>query len=801
MTNNIRIELRTEDSATEKTLGNVDKRMRDLGKSAAQVAKETEKGAGLVEGSYASLRAELVSNRKALEHLEAGSDAFTEQAAVVSDLEQQFKEAKDEIIRLTKAGDNLQGMAAEVVVVANSVDGLKQRFKEATAAANAAEFGSDEFKEARQEAEKLEAELKGMEAELKGMAAEVVVASNSIEGLESKLKTANAELKKLDPNSEAFKRQAAVVAKVTEELDDANAELKEFTGQKRGIDAVDGSLEQLEKELGDNVAKLRQLRVGTTEWKKQKQVVDQLGRSVASANQKFNSSVGSKVGPAVKDFATGIAGFATLTGGVIAAAGLLKASLNEVERRDKESAIAVATREQSIAGLVQNAGGELTDQIVDRSEATGAVTGADVDKLIAIASSVSSAGITDANEIVDISQTALRSQGGDVGKGAAVAGAAIDLANTLEISVKEAFGVLFQTAGAARPEDIALLGKAAVKATAALTGAGLQAEKAQELFAATTLLTGDKTGEQAVSISNDLTQALRAFQKEGIPETIKVAGEDVEVNVPPRFASLLKGEGLKQLGLGELLKLTRQSSELEQVVESFLPNSQNRAFTEQIVGGSKTFDAKQVLAADSISLATAGARTDKQIGDVEGRRVTGVLSELVDSALDQNLQDTSRALNQVAREAFTKVRSATDTKGLEVLTDRTQEGLASARELAGQSPAQARLFSVRNSLETDLTPADRRTFEATEVILERIDALTKLSEGGDLTPRAANRELAGLKELLEGIAKPDLPEAQQKHNDQMLRHAEQQTELLKNLGKVPEQQPAAPRPPLARDIP
>ncbi len=454
----------------------------------------------------------------------------------------------------------------------------------------------------------------------------------------------------------------------------------------------------------------------------------------------------------MKDFAVSVAGFTTLTGGLVAAANLLKSELEQGNRQDKESTAAVRTREQSIAALVQNAGGELTDRIVERAEATGGLTGADVDKLLSISSSVASAGVTDPQEIVDIAQTALRSQGGDAGKGAAIAGAAIDLGNTLGISVKEAFGVLFQTAGAARPEDIALLGKAAVRATAALTNAGVRAEEAQEIFAASTLLTGDKTGEQSVSIANDLTQAFRKFQQEGIPDTIKVGGEDVDVNIPPKFRDLLKGEGLKQLTLDDLLDLSRQSKEIEQVVESFLPNSQNRAFTSQIVGGSKVFDEKLKQAASAVDLISAGKRADQQVADVEGRRVVGVLAEQVDAILDRNKQDQSAALQGLARETFEAIQQRTDIQGFDAIQERLQNAGAIARERFGEGAAGARA-NILNALVNDgsFVGKDRETAEAGVAILQRIQSLADAAEAGGLSSRQANSELAQLREVLQGI--------------------------------------------------
>jgi len=401
---------------------------------------------------------------------------------------------------------------------------------------------------------------------------------------------------------------------------------------------------------------------------------------------------------------------------------------------------------------VHTSRGDFADQIPDRAEATQAITGADADKLLAIASSVSSAGITDPKEIVDIAQTALRSQGGDAGRGAAVAGAAIDLSNTLQISVKEAFGVLFQTAGAARPEDIALLGKAAVRATSALTGAGVGAEKAQELFAATTLLTGDKTGEQAVSVANDLTAAFRKIQQEGIPETIKVAGEAVDVEIPEVYQAMLTGDALKDLTLSDLLDLSTLEPEIAKVVTAALPNSQNRSFTEQIVSADKGFVDKIVQARGAIDLKSAGARTDQQVADVEGRRVVSVLGEQIDAILDRNKQDQAAAFDSLARDAFSAVLDRTDAVGPDKLIDALSRTNAVALEASGDSPAIAGarellFLTQRNKLQGK----DAETATATIEVLKRIDELAEKSRAGDLSSREANATLGELRAVMQGM--------------------------------------------------
>jgi hypothetical protein len=552
--------------------------------------------------------------------------------------------------------------------------------------------------------------------------------------------------------SQAIKDQEALIRKV-EELSKSHDSAGKAS--VKAAKATEGSYSRLEQELKDNLAALKRLEIGSKEFDEQKKKVDQLAKSVKNAKAELTTSGGfaAKIGGAVKDFATSVAGISSLTGAVLATAKLLKSELEDLKRRDAESLTAVRTREQSIAALVTNAGGELTDAIVERVDAVQAVTGADADKLLAISSSVSSAGVVDPAQIVDIAQQALRSQGGDVGKGAALAGAAIDLSNTLKISVKEAFGVLFQTAGTARPEDIALLGKAAVRSTAALVGAGVEAEKAQELFAASTLLTGDKTGEQAISISNDLTQAFRKLQKEGVPQTVKIGGESVKVKLPDDVKALLEGDGLSKLTLADVLDLSRKSPEFEKVIESFLPDSQNRAFTQQIVGGSQVFDEKLTQAAGSIDLASSGIRTDQQIADVEGRRTIGVVGDLVEAALDKNRQDVSAALKGLAREAFTSVLARTDVAGNDFLSDSVSETLATGLELRDNQVAGARAAVLKDDLRRGKYEGkDAETVSAVAEILNRIEVLIKAADAGELSPRRSNSEIAQLTQVLSRLA-------------------------------------------------
>lgn len=758
-----RVDVLSDASSAISDAGSLDQRLKEIGKSAQQVARETTKGANQTAGSYAKLRQELNSNKKSLEQLEVGSDAFTEQAAVVAELTAGVAEAKDAIAEATKAGEDFESIGEAVAAAEGSVSQLSASLREATQSLNELEPGTEAFERQGQVVAELATDLDRAKTSAdefvnagknaNKVAPAIKAADNSVESLERNLRDATTELKRLERGTPAYTKQAAEVKKLSKGLDVATKEMKEFTSEDSKVKAMTGSVAQLESELADNVAQMRNLRVGTAEFKKQKDQVDRLARSLDKAKRSFSTgSIGSRVGASVKDFATSIAGFGSIVGGIGAAVGLLKAELAESRRRDAESGVAVRTREQSIAKLVQNAGGTLTDQVVDRAEATATATGTDIDKILAIASSVASAGVSNAEDIVNIAQIALRSQGGDAGQGVAIAGAAIDLSKTLGVSIEQAFGVLFQTAGAARPEDIALLGKAAVKATAALTGAGVSAEEAQELFAASTLLTGDKTGEQAVSISNDLTQALRKFQEEGIPDTIKVAGEDVEVNVPKRFSSLLQGEGLKQLKLDDLLDLTRQSAELEQVFESFLPNGQNRAFTTKIVGGSEAFDNSLEQAADAIDLITAGARTGQQVEAVEGRRLIGGLDDIVGVILDQNLQDQGAALTDFAVKAFDASLARTDNTGVDLVADFAESGFVNGGELFGQGAADARATVLENQVaDGRVTGKDAETASQIAIVLRQTQALINAADRGDIGATEAARALRGLRTSLASV--------------------------------------------------
>ena len=107
----IKIEMTSDASDTEKDLGSIDSILRNVGKSAKQVATESSRGAEQTAGSYAKLRAELASNKKALDQLEIGSEAFNEQAEAVAELETQVKEAKQAISDAVAAGHEFEGVA------------------------------------------------------------------------------------------------------------------------------------------------------------------------------------------------------------------------------------------------------------------------------------------------------------------------------------------------------------------------------------------------------------------------------------------------------------------------------------------------------------------------------------------------------------------------------------------------------------------------------------------------------------------------------------------------------------------
>ncbi|MEP3480762.1 MAG: hypothetical protein ABJZ55_16050, partial [Fuerstiella sp.] len=668
----VEIEFSSKGGSVEQTADRVAARIEMMGKASQSASTMTAKGAALASDSYKGLQRDLNSAKRELDALSVGSDAFNEQAEIVGKLEQNLAGAKSEIRAAVDAGKKFDDVAQATTMAGTSLDTLQTNLRAATNELNKLEPGTREFEQQGKAVQKLAIEVDEAKAavsqftsgssSIKTVGTAAQGAANSVSALRTKLRDAKQALEGLEPGTQEFKEQAAEVKKLTKSLNEAESELKEFTGEARQVRAVTGSIARMEQELSEANNELKQLKVGTAEFRKQKQVVDDLTRSLGRVQRGLvgGSGIAGRVSNAVGQFATSIGGLASLTAGVVATANLVKRELEALKQQRQQSRVTVQTREQSIASLVQNAGGQLTDEIVRIAEGSSLPKGVDVDRVLAVASSVASAGVTDADEIVKIASTALRSQLGDSGRSTALAGAAIDLSNSLEISVKEAFGVLFQTAGAARPEDIAQLGRASVRATSALTQAGVAAERAQELFAASTLLAGDSTGEQGVSIANDLTQAFRKLQQEGIPDTIKVAGEDVAVTLPDDVKSVLDGDGLKNLTLEAALDLTRSSQAFEQVFESALPNSQNRAFTAQIVGGSDVFDQKLAQAADSIDIATAAVRTNQQVEDVESRAGITVIGDVIDSAFKSAQLDRDAAVEALRDQIFNESLAQTN---------------------------------------------------------------------------------------------------------------------------------------------
>ncbi len=532
---------------------------------------------------------------------------------------------------------------------------------------------------------------------------------------------------------------------------------------QRAVKLTAGSYAALEKELKENQKALRNLQIGSKEFTDQKAKVDALAESLGKAKKQVEGTAGagrgiaSQLGSKLEDFGEAMGGVGAIIDGVTGLLKLVHSELMEANRRDSESNQVVKTREEAIASMVTNAGGELTDQVVARAEEVGSITGADVDKLIGVASSVASAGVTDVNEIVDISANALRSQGGNQANAQAIAGAAIDLGNTLKISVKDAFGVLFQTSGVGRPEDIAQLGTAAVRATAALTNAGVGAEKATEMFAATTLLTGDTTGSMSVSVANDLTSAFRKLQQEGVPKSIEVAGKQIPVNLSQEIKKSLTAPGQTLSGV---LEMASQSDEVRKMFTGMLPNTDNVAFTRQIVAGDETFTDKLKQAADMIDLATAGARGVQQVGDVEGRRVVSVASEMVDAQLKKSANNQAAALRAEARDAFDAVLDRTNIYGLDASRDFLLRREAEVREQIGGGTASGRASLLRRSIEQgDFTGQDAITAAQISQLLESMQRLIDKAEAGQLSPREAAAEQEKMREQMkqwEITVKPEM---------------------------------------------
>jgi hypothetical protein len=502
--------------------------------------KEQNQAATAAAGSFQKLRDELSVAIATMNGLDVGSEEFRQQAAVVGRLTSNVEVAKQKIAEIVQAEAGLangtvalnqQSKAASAA--AGSYQNLKAQLTEAEAVLNRLDVGSEEWKQqaaavgkltanidsAKQKMSEIvqaEAALASGTASLGKKSEEAKAAANSYTRLRDELKAAEATLNTMDLNSTEWKQQAAVVANLSTNLDEAESQLR---GLVQPANAAAGSLNALEKELKDNLEALRNLKSGSRAFDEQKAKVDALRKSVEGANRGIAQS-GNSITEGLK---SGVSQITSLAASMVGFQAIVTAVVSELEKAKQlklEAADTTRTFEQALADIGQNIGADKIDEakaiIVEQAPNLN-VDQKGLGNLLGIAIS---AGAKDLKEATALVAASLKLTVGDANKAAALVGGTLDVASLGgSTNFEGALGQLLQTQAQVRSTNLAEFAANIGPGLAAATAKGqntdgVTTERALEVASVVSQIIKDPTGSNTATTIRQFFGRLDSFTPE-----------------------------------------------------------------------------------------------------------------------------------------------------------------------------------------------------------------------------------------------------------------------------------------------
>ena len=230
---------------------------------------------------------------------------------------------------------------------AGSFNKLEQELKANEAALKALQIGTQEFEQQKAIVDQLRESVKLAKKQIETLEAPVVALTGSFDALQAEIKENEKALHGLKIGSAEFTRQKQKVDELRGSLKHAKKEVETIEPE---VIALAGSFNRLEKEVSDNEEQLKKLAIGSAEFDKQKRKVDALRASLDKANKELKSGR-ENPWPAIG------AGMATATGAAVtlyAALSRLAAAQREIVSQGADQALnldTLARKMQIQAGL------------------------------------------------------------------------------------------------------------------------------------------------------------------------------------------------------------------------------------------------------------------------------------------------------------------------------------------------------------------------------------------------------------------------------------------------------------------
>ena len=250
---------------------------------------------------------------------------------------------------------------------AGSFNKLEQELKANEAALKALQIGTQEFEQQKAIVDQLRESVKLAKKQIETLEAPVVALTGSFDALQAEIKENEKALHGLKIGSAEFIRQKQKVDELRGSLRLAKKEVETIEPE---VLALAGSFNRLEKEVKDNEEELKKLRIGSAEFEKQRQKVDALKRSLDNANRSLKQDAESPW----PNIARGMAVAAAAGGTLYAALVRIAQAQRDIVSRGAEQAVnldTLARKMQIQAGLTDEERQAESLKVIQQSSQAG----------------------------------------------------------------------------------------------------------------------------------------------------------------------------------------------------------------------------------------------------------------------------------------------------------------------------------------------------------------------------------------------------------------------------------------------
>ena len=493
----------------------------------------------------------------------------------------------------------------------------------------------------------------------------------------------------------------------------------------QGARIAEGSFESFNRELRESESRLKRLKVGSEQFRLQKQKVDELRRAVTRAKQQIGS-----MNDVTKKTSTGViasAGrMATSFSGVHEAMRLVTSEFRKQEELAAKAAGQKKTFEQSLADVAFNLGGDSLEPAKQLIEANAGRLGVTREGLANLIGEAVSAGAKDVQEAFGVSEAALKLTAGDTTNASELVQASLDLASLSgSTNFRGAIGQVAQMQAFVRATDPSQFASNMGSAFAAGTSnrqnlAAVTTERVAEIGAVVSQVLKDREGSVTATKLEQAFAMLDKFQPEAQKELKDGTIGAVSKEVLQRFTSTRDFD--------EKLQLFRENEGLrKQFADTFREGKGKQGLVEFFAGTDRVL-AMEARAREGITSIDEATLDYDKLAAAVGKQTRALLRGRQSDEFIKSVKTTGvEALRGEALVEFNKAVKNVDLPGLDAGMEVALAADRKLGELTTQNTAELYAKILRESLLGDqpffrgaLTEADRSIVENQVAVLERI---------------------------------------------------------------------------------